>query len=205
MNKKDFPFAIALTGGIATGKSTLKSLLFLEGFAIIESDIIAHNILDKSINFIKNTFGDEFIDGSKVNRTKLGKLIFSNHEQKNILETYIHPKIKDNIKHQAIILEQKKFPYIIDIPLYFETNSFNLTSVIVIWTQYEIQLQRLMKRNNFTKEEATLRIKSQMCIEEKMKKADYVVNNNNNLKFLQKECSSLVEYITNNFIKNNIA
>lgn len=195
MHKKDFPFALALTGGIATGKSTLKSLLFLEGFAIIESDIIAHQILDKSIDFIKDTFGDEFTTNNKVQRGELGKLIFANKEKKSILEEYIHPKIQDEIILQASKLEQKKFPYLIDIPLYFETNSFNLTSVIVIWTKHEIQLQRLMKRNNFTKDEAILRINSQMPIEEKMKKADYVVDNNNDLKSLQNECDLLIKYI----------
>ncbi len=199
MNKDEFPFAIALTGGIATGKSTLKSLLFLEGFAIIESDIIAHQILDKSVNFIENTFGNEFIDKGKVNRGKLGKLIFSNDEQKSILEKYIHPKIYDEIKLQAKKLEKKKFPYMIDIPLYFETNKYNLSKAIVIWTKYETQLARLVKRNNFSEEEATIRIKSQMSIEEKIKKADYVVDNNNDLKFLQNECDLLVEYVKNSF------
>lgn len=195
MTKEEFPFAIALTGGIATGKSTLKSLLFLEGFAIIESDIIAHKVLDKSIQFIQNTFGDEFINDNRVNREKLGKLIFSNNEKKSILEKYMHPKIQDEIKLQAKKLEKKKFPYLIDIPLYFETNHYHLTSVIVVWTKYETQLKRLMKRNNFTEQEAISRIKSQINIDEKMKKADYVVDNNKDLKFLQNECEVLVEYI----------
>lgn len=199
MNKDEFPFAIALTGGIATGKSTLKSLLFLEGFAIIESDIIAHQILDSSVAFIENTFGNEYINDSKVDRAKLGKLIFSNEAKKSILEKYIHPKIYNEIKLQAKKLEKKKFPYMIDIPLYFETNSYNLSKVIVIWTKYETQLARLMKRNNFNQKEATIRIKSQMDIEVKMKKADYVVNNNNDLKFLQNECELLVKYVKNKF------
>ena len=201
MNKKEFPFAIALTGGIATGKSTLKSLLFLEGFAIIESDIIAHNILDKSTSFINDTFGNEFINNDTADRVKLGSLIFSDDKKKKILEEYMHPKIQDEIKIQANKLEKKKFPYMIDIPLYFETNTFHLASVIVIWTKYEVQITRLMKRNNFTKKEAILRINAQMRIEEKIKKANYVVNNNNNLKFLQNECDLLIEYLNKEFIK----
>lgn len=195
MTKDEFPYAIAISGGIATGKSTLKSLLFLEGFAIIESDEIAHQILDESISFISESFGDEFIDGGKVNRARLGKVIFSDEKQKKILENYIHPKIRNEIKRLATKLELKKFPYLIDIPLYFEYSSYDLKRCIVVYTDYATQTQRLMKRNNFSKSEATLRINAQMHIEEKKKLADYVVDNSKNLKHLQKQCDLLIKYI----------
>ena len=195
MNKDKFPYAIAISGGIATGKSTLKSLLFLEGFSIIESDEVAHKILDESIEFIRDRFGQDFIKDNKVDRAKLGKVIFSNKKQKQILEKYLHPKIKNEIKSLATKLELKKFPYLIDIPLYFEFNSYNLNLSIVVYTNYKTQIQRLMKRNNFSENEAILRINAQMNIEEKKKLADYIVDNSKNLKHLQKQCDLLTLFI----------
>ena len=195
MNKDEFPYAIAISGGIATGKSTLKSLLFLEGFSIIESDEVAHKILDESIEFIRNSFGQDFIKDNKVDRAKLGKVIFSNKKQKQILEKYLHPKIENEIKSLATKLELKKFPYLIDIPLYFEFNSYNLNLSIVVYTNYKTQIQRLMKRNNFSESEAILRINAQMNIEEKKKLADYIVDNSKNLKHLQKQCDLLTLFI----------
>ena len=81
-----FEYAIALTGGIATGKSTVASLLALNGMRVIDADGISHEILDASTSWVKETFGKEYINGSKVDRTKLGNLVFSNDEQKKILE-----------------------------------------------------------------------------------------------------------------------
>lgn len=195
MNKDEFPYAIAISGGIATGKSTLKSLLFLEGFSIIESDEVAHKVLDESIDFIRDSFGQDFIKDNKVDRAKLGKVIFSNKKQKQILEKYLHPKIENEIKSLATKLELKKFPYLIDIPLYFEFNSYNLNLSIVVYTNYKTQIQRLMKRNNFSENEAILRINAQMNIEEKKKLADYIVDNSKNLKHLQKQCDLLTLFI----------
>lgn len=79
-----FKYAIALTGGIATGKSTVASLLALNGMRVIDADTISHEILDASVQWVKEHFGDEFVMGSKVDRAKLGSLVFSMQKLKRL-------------------------------------------------------------------------------------------------------------------------
>ena len=162
-----YKYAIALTGGIATGKSTVASLLNLGGIRIIDADKISHEILDNSYEWVADIFGAEYIDGKKVNRSKLGMLIFSNNDKKKILEDYLHPKIKKEIEIRSKAQDKFKFPYLIDIPLFFEKQSYPIKESVVVYTPKEIQLERFMKRNGFNKEESLRRIESQIDIEEK--------------------------------------
>jgi len=190
-----FKYAIALTGGIATGKSTVASLLALNGMRVIDADSISHEILDASTSWVKETFGDEYVNGSKVERAKLGSLVFSDNEQKKILEDYLHPKIRDEIQKRSIKQDSFKFPYHIDIPLFFEKGSYDIKKSVVVYTPADIQLERFMKRNGYTKEESLRRINSQMPIDEKKKRATWVIDNSKNLKHLQQEVENFVEEI----------
>jgi dephospho-CoA kinase len=190
-----FKYAIALTGGIATGKSTVASLLALNGMRVIDADSISHEILDASTSWVKETFGDEYVNGSKVERAKLGSLVFSDNEQKKILEDYLHPKIRDEIQKRSIKQDSFKFPYLIDIPLFFEKGSYDIKKSVVVYTPADIQLERFMKRNGYTKEESLRRINSQMPIDEKKKRATWVIDNSKNLKHLQQEVENFVEEI----------
>ncbi len=190
-----FKYAIALTGGIATGKSTVASLLALNGMRVIDADIISHEILDASTEWVRETFGDAYIDGSKPNRAKLGTLIFAESDKKRVLEEYLHPKIKSEIELRSVKQDSFKFPYLIDIPLFFEKNSYDIKDSVVVYTPKDIQLERFMKRNNYSKEESLRRINSQMSIEEKKKRASWVIDNSKDLKHLQNEVEEFVEKI----------
>ncbi|WP_373005231.1 dephospho-CoA kinase [Sulfurimonas sp.] len=190
-----FEYAIALTGGIATGKSTVASLLALNGMRVIDADSISHEILDASVSWVKETFGNEYVNGSKVDRAKLGSLVFSDDEQKRILEDYLHPKIRAEIEKRSIKQDSFKFPYLIDIPLFFEKGSYNIKDSVVVYTPLDVQLERFMKRNGYSKEESLRRINSQMPIDEKKKKATWVIDNSKNLKHLQQEVEDFVENI----------
>ncbi len=190
-----FSYAIALTGGIATGKSTVASLLALNGMRIIDADTISHEILDASVSWVEETFGKEFVDGAKVNRAKLGSLIFSDEKKKRILEEFLHPKIRAEIEQRSIKQDSFKFPYLIDIPLFFEKGSYDIKNSVVVYTPRDIQLERFIKRNGYTKEESLKRINSQMPIEEKKKRATWVIDNSKDLKHLQKECEEFVNKI----------
>jgi len=186
-NNNSFKYAIALTGGIATGKSTVASLFMLHGFLSIDADKIAHKLLDIHYKDIQNLFGDEYIQDKKVLRKKLGKLIFNNIEQKRKLEEFIHPLIKKQIIQEAKVFEKQKKPYLIDIPLFFENKSYDIDKSIVVYTPKDIQIKRLINRDNCTKDEAQIRIKNQMDIEEKKNLATYVIDNASDLKHLQNE------------------
>jgi dephospho-CoA kinase len=191
-----YEYAIALTGSIATGKSTVASLLALNGMRVIDADTISHEILDASASWVREIFGDEFlINGSKVNRPKLGEYIFSHPEAKKTLEEYLHPKIKAEIEKRSEKQDSFKFPYLIDIPLFFENNNYDIKESVVVYTPKEVQLERFMKRNGYSKEESLKRIATQLPIDEKREKATWVIDNSKNLKHLQNEVESFVEKI----------
>ena len=190
-----FKYAIALTGGIATGKSTVASLLALNGMRVIDADSISHKILSASHNWVSQTFGDEYVDNKQVDRAKLGELIFSNPEKKRILEEYLHPKIYKEIENQSIKQDSFKFPYLIDIPLFFENNNYNIKDSVVVYTPKELQLERFIKRNGYSKEESLKRMAPQLPIDEKRKRATWVIDNSKDLKHLQNEVELFVEKI----------
>ncbi|HHB94891.1 MAG TPA: dephospho-CoA kinase, partial [Campylobacterales bacterium] len=128
-----FKYAIVLTGGIATGKSSVAKIFKEFGFYIIDADKIAHKILDSNYIAIRELFGTKYIENQKVNRKELGKLIFSNSLAKQRLEELLHPLIYQEIERQSIEYDSYKKPYIIDIPLFFETNRYPIEKNIVVY------------------------------------------------------------------------
>lgn len=196
-----FEYAIALTGGIATGKSTVASLMALNGMRVIDADSISHKILDDSHAWVEETFGAKYVDNSKVKRALLGEMIFSDADSKKILEDFLHPKIRQEIEKQSIKQDSFKFPYLIDIPLFFENSAYNIKDSVVVYTPSDIQLERFMKRNGYSKEESLKRIESQMPIDEKKSRATWVIDNSRNLKHLQQECEDFVDIIKEKYLE----
>ena len=192
MSNDLFKNAIALTGGISTGKSTVCNLFKLHGFLTIDADVIAHRLLDENSNKIASMFGEQYVQNGKVLRKELGKIIFSNEENKLKLEALLHPLIKEQIIKESKIFEEQNKPYFVDIPLFFEKMSYPIPKSLVIYTPKELQIQRLMKRDNIDENEAKLKISNQMDIEEKRKLADMVIDNSQNLKHLQKEVERII-------------
>jgi dephospho-CoA kinase len=193
--KKEFNYAIALTGGIATGKSTVSNLFKLYGFLIIDADQTAHKLLDKYNSDIAKLFGEEYVSRGKVNRKALGKIIFGDPKAKKRLEDFLHPLIKKDIIDQAQLFEESKKPYLIDIPLFFENKNYDIDRSICIYAPKDIQLKRIVTRDGFNKEEALQRIDSQMDIEQKKELATFVVDNTKDLKHLQHEVDRIIKEI----------
>ncbi len=192
MVKENFKNAIALTGGIATGKSTVCNLLRLHGFLTIDADEIAHMLLDLHCIKIANMFGAKYVKDGKVLRKELGKIIFSDEIQKKKLEAFIHPLIKQEIIKEAAIFEKANKPYLIDIPLFFETMNYDIDKSLVIYTPSDVQCQRLMKRDKIDEKEARLKMSNQMDIEKKKNLADFVIDNSTTLKNLQNEIERVI-------------
>jgi len=190
-----YEYAIALTGGIATGKSTVASLLALNGMRVIDADTISHEILDASYVWVMDEFGSEFVNNKKVDRAKLGSVVFSDLDAKKKLEEFLHPRIRDEIVQRSEKQDSFKFPYLIDIPLFFENNSYEIKNSVVVYTPSDVQLERFMKRNGYSKEESLNRINTQMPIDKKKEKATWVIDNSQNLKHLQQEVEDFVEKI----------
>ena len=154
MSNDLFKNAIALTGGISTGKSTVCNLFKLHGFLTIDADLIAHRLLDENSDKIASMFGEKYVENGKVIRKELGKIIFSNEENKLKLEALLHPLIENEIIKESKIFEEQNKPYFVDIPLFFEKMHYPIPKSLVIYTPKDIQIQRLMKRDNIDENEA---------------------------------------------------
>ena len=191
----EFQNAIVLTGGIATGKSSVCSLLNLYGFKIIDADKIAHTMLDRNAEKIAGLFGSEFVSEGKVDRKRLGTVIFSDEQARAQLEGLLHPLIKEEIISQSTLCETKKIPYIVDIPLFYEKSNYPIDEVAVVYCTPQQQIVRLVDREGYTEEEAQKRIAAQMPIDAKREKASFVIDNTQNLKHLQKEVDRFTGYI----------
>ncbi|WP_456389530.1 dephospho-CoA kinase [Hydrogenimonas sp.] len=191
-----FKYAIALTGGIASGKSTVCNLLRLYGLRVIDADAIARAMLDKEAASIGGLFGEDFIKDEKVDRKALGKLIFSDEGARRELEALLHPKIREEIRKQSDMQDRLGGPYIVDIPLFFETDQYPIEKVIVVYAPRETQKARLIGREGLSDEEAEARLNAQMDIEKKRKKATWLIDNSQNLKHLQRETERVFDDIT---------
>lgn len=195
-----FKNAIVLTGGIASGKSSVASLFVADNFFLIDADKIAHEMLHKHQEAIIDLFGLDFLENGVINRKKLGALIFSNKEEKKRLEALLHPLIYREIENQSKRLDKRGVPYLIDIPLFFESKGrYPIKEVIVVYTPKSQQLERLMLRDGSTKEEAEQRINSQIEIEFKKEKATYVINNTQEMNALHEEYVKVRNTILFNF------
>jgi len=186
-----FKYAIVLTGGIATGKSTASKYLSNFGFSIIDADEIAHQVLDENAKKIAEMFGDNLLQNTKINRKSLGEIVFSDDAKRKALEEILHPLIYEKIEYLSSKLDKKQKFYLIDIPLFFEGWRYCIDKSIVVYTAKEIQVERLMGRDGYSKEEALRRIDSQMDIEEKRKRATYVIDNSSSLEQLKHECTRI--------------
>lgn len=194
-----FDYAIVLTGGIACGKSAAMKKLSYYGFASIDADHVAHKVLEGQRDTIAKLFGKEVIVGEKVDRKALGAIVFSDLKKRKQLENLLHPLIYDEIARQAEILERFKKPYIVDIPLFFEGNRYPIDKSIVVYASKREQLERLIKRDGYTEIEAKKRIAAQMDIEEKRKRATYLIDNTGDLEQLRSECRRVAAKIRGAF------
>jgi len=196
-DNKEFRYGVALTGGIATGKSTVASLFRLHGFLTIDADKIAHKLLDIHHQDIENLFGTQYIYKDKVQRKELGNLIFNNLKEKKRLENLLHPLIKDEIIKEAQVFEKQHKPYLIDIPLFFENKNYNIEKSIVVYISKDLQIKRLIKRDKCNEKEALLRINNQMNIEDKKSLATYIIDNSQDLIHLQNEVERVKKELVN--------
>ena len=171
---------IGITGSIACGKSTVSNYLKSKGYIVIDADKIGHEALDD--DYVKEklilAFGNEILEDNKINRQKLGELVFGNSSNLNVLNSIIHPEIRKKILQKIDKNNDKEFIFI-DVALLFEAKFDDLVDkIIVVYVDENTQLTRLMKRNSISKKEALSRIVSQMSPIEKAKLGDYTVNNN---------------------------
>ncbi|WP_233709902.1 MULTISPECIES: dephospho-CoA kinase [unclassified Helicobacter] len=190
-------YGVALTGGIASGKSCVVDILREKGFVVIDADEIAHQAFDIKKESLREAFNLK--DIQEVNRRKIGEIVFADSKKRKILESILHPIIKEMILLQSYQLEQEKKIYFLDIPLFFEVGgkkTYEVWFVALVFCEREVQLQRLCKRNAFSKEEAIQRIQAQIPLNEKIPLSDYVIDNSKGLKELEENVDIFLKYLS---------
>ncbi len=187
---------IGLTGGIATGKTTVSNYLAQHyNVPVLDADVYAKEALSQNSSILKEIFaryGDRVkLANGNLNRSALGDIIFTNSAEKLWLESKIHPLVRDRftlelqqVNNQIIVLA---------IPLLFEANlTYLVTEIWVVTCDHKTQLSRLQQRNNLTLQQAKNRINSQLPLAEKVAQADVVIENNSTLEALYQECDRAV-------------
>ena len=170
---------IGITGSIACGKSTVSDYLIDKGYTIIDADKLGHVALtsDDVKRKLAEKFGDEILENNEISREKLGKLVFGNDDNLKLLNSIIHPKIKELILKLQEEHKDEDLVFL-DIALLYEANFVDLVEkVVVVYVDEDVQLERLMMRNSLPKEEAIKRVESQMSPREKASLGDFVINN----------------------------
>lgn len=170
---------VGITGGIATGKTTVTNHLKALGFKVIEADEIAREVLDiypEILDYLKLTYGERIFTNGQLNRRLLGRIIFRNDLQREEYEKVIMPRILEEIQNRFQTSEEDMI--FLDAPLLFEKGlDEDVDYTLTVYVRHSIQLKRLMERDGYTKDEAEKRIKAQMSLDEKASRSDYVLFN----------------------------
>ncbi|KFP57016.1 Dephospho-CoA kinase domain-containing protein, partial [Cariama cristata] len=177
-------FLVGLSGGIASGKSTVVAVLRELGCAVIDADVIAREVVQphlKAYQQIVRYFGTEILlENGEINREALGNIIFFHPEKRQLLNSITHPEIQKEMVKQILKYFVLGYRYVIlDIPLLFETKRLIkfMKYTVLVYCDPQMQLSRLMKRNGLPQVEAEARIASQLPLDEKYKLASHVIDN----------------------------
>ncbi|WP_336787990.1 dephospho-CoA kinase [Paenibacillus sp. MMO-177] len=179
---------IGLTGGIATGKTTVAAMLVERGAMLVDADQVAREVVmpgEPALEAVASAFGQAVIhtDGT-LDRKALGGIVFNNRDLLAKLENILHPAIRNRMQHRIRQYEEQNPRQLVvaDIPLLFETGQEMLyDGIMVAYVPRELQLKRLMERNGLAEEEAERRIGLQMDIEQKRSRADWIIDNSGSL------------------------
>ncbi|CAH8263892.1 unnamed protein product [Arabidopsis lyrata] len=192
---------VGLTGGIASGKSTVSNLFKASGIPVVDADVVARDVLKKGSGGWKRVvaaFGEEILlPSGEVDRPKLGQIVFSSGSKRQLLNKLMAPYISSGIFWE--ILKQWASGakvIVVDIPLLFEVKMDKWTKpIVVVWVSQETQLKRLVERDGLSEEDARNRVMAQMPLDSKRSKADLVIDNNGSLDDLHQQFDKVLSEI----------
>ncbi len=175
---------VGLTGGIATGKSTVTNMLRELGAHVVDADVWARKVVEPgspALQEIAEAFGRDVIrpDGT-LNRPALAAVVFRDERARQRLNAITHPRVRDGMRQETeqYLREHPGQPIVWDVPLLFEGETKNLVdTTVLVYVDEATQLQRLMERDGLSQEDALARIRAQMPIEEKRKLAHHIIDN----------------------------
>lgn len=188
---------IGLTGSIASGKSTVASMLKKFGLPIVDADLVARQVVipnSPTLQKIAEAFGDDVImENGEMDRAKVGELIFHDEKKRKMLNSIIHPAIRKEMIRQRDEYASQGKHVVLDIPLLFESKLEHFVEkIIVVSVDEKTQLKRLMERNQLSEEEAKARIASQIPVVEKEKVADAVIDNNGTIEESEQQLKEIL-------------
>jgi dephospho-CoA kinase len=176
---------VAITGNIASGKSTVEDLLKDKGYKVLDTDDIAHLLLrqEKIKKLIISKFaGLDILQNDELSRPKLGIIVFANEEHRKVLEEILHPLIRDEIKQWFKEQEKDEKIVFVSVPLLFEAKFENLfDKIVLIYADDEVRIKRLIQRNDLKEEMARNRLGLQMSQDKKKPLVGYILFNNGSL------------------------
>ncbi|MET1180126.1 dephospho-CoA kinase [Peribacillus simplex] len=189
---------IGITGGIASGKSTVSLYLQELGFTIVDADLASRAVVEpgeEAYHQVVKAFGEDILlpDGG-IDRVKLGSIIFNDQEKRLLLNGIVHPAVRKwmRLKTEEALSSGEETVFM-DIPLLFESKlTFMVEKTLLIYVDEQVQLQRLMNRNGLSETEALARINSQMPLADKKALADAVVDNNGDINETKRQVKSLL-------------
>lgn len=190
-----------ITGGIASGKSTVTGFLRDRGFMVIDADEVVRGLYKPGLKIyqaIVAAFGTEILDKSgEIDRKKLGALVFGSSVQRERLNAATHPIIQDEMDRRLRDAEAQGAAIIfVDSPLLIEMGQTDrYDAIILVCAEPLVQLERLMQRNQLSHEEARLRIESQMPLAQKKARADYLLHNDGDLESLKHQVEMLLDQL----------
>lgn len=185
---------VAICGNIASGKSTVQNYISEKGFKVLDTDEVSHELLTVNNKELYEAFKDyDVFEDEEFSRYKVAQLIFSDEDARLKIASIMHPQIKEKINefYSNNISESIVF---VGIPLLFESKMEDcFDKIIFIYTNDEIRLERLLKRNNYTLEHAKARINCQMPQDKKVNLSDYVIYNNTTINDLKKQTENVLK------------
>ncbi len=188
---------IAIVGNIASGKSVVEKFLFSRGYSVLDTDVVCHKLLVDNSKTIVEKFKDfDILEGDKISREKLGNLVFSDVQAKKNLEDILYPLVRQKIEEFFIAQKGEEFVFV-SAPQLFEANMKDLFDrILFIYSDDDIRLERLMKRNNYSKEYAQTRMNAQTSQDLKAEQSDRVIYNNKTVADLENEVKKFLTTAT---------
>ena len=199
---------IGLTGGIGTGKSTVSQILRKKKFPVIDLDTISHEVIKipKVIEKIVENFGKEVLENSgnfenknnaiQISREKLGKIIFENKEKRLLLNSIMHPEILHTMREQISKYKKSNKIIFVEIQLLFEVQwEKEFDYILLISAKKSTQIRRILERDKRSENDALNIINSQLPLDEKKKRSDFVIENDGNIEELKEKIDKFLEYL----------
>ena len=199
---------IGLTGGIGTGKSTVSQILRKKKFPVIDLDTISHEVIKipKVIEKIVENFGKEVLENSgnfenknnaiQISREKLGKIIFENKEKRLLLNSIMHPEILHTMREQISKYKKSNKIIFVEIQLLFEVQwEKEFDYILLISAKKSTQIRRILERDKRSENDALNIINSQLSLDEKKKRSDFVIENDGNIEELKEKIDKFLEYL----------